>query len=178
MLELNKVMLVGRLTRDPEVRMFQSGSGVAQFALAVSRRRRDNQTGEYVEDTAFVDIKGFNRMQEFAEQYLRRGTGVYVEGRLVQERWEKEGQKFSKLVVYADQIRFAETRAEAEARMGRSDSYGADGGYGGGESAAPSYGGGAPQAPRETPSSMPPMPGGAAEYGEGGDGGTNDDLPF
>lgn len=168
MLELNKVMLVGRLTRDPERRMFGDGNGVTNFSLAVGRRYR-NRTGEYVEETAFIDMKAFGRSGEFAEQYLRRGTGVYVEGRMVQENWEKDGQKRSKLLVHVDRIQFAESRVEQEARMSRSggDTQGGGGGYsdGGG-------GGGYPQGPG---SGMPPMPGGSHDIPGGG---TNDDLPF
>lgn len=172
MLELNKVMVVGRLTRDPEMKMFPSGGSVAHFAVAVSRSRRDPKTSEYVEETTFVDVKAWNRQAEFVEQYFTKGKGIYVEGRLVQENWETDGQKRSKLLIVADQVKFAESKAEEDARMSRggSSSY---------EASSPgpqrsSYGGSARRYERgddAPPAHMPPMPGGDP-------GGTDDDLPF
>ncbi|MCX7047073.1 MAG: single-stranded DNA-binding protein [Candidatus Sumerlaeota bacterium] len=139
MLELNKVMLVGNLTRDPEVRVLAGGSSVASFGVAIGRRRRDSRTNEYVTETAFITVKAWNKQAEFMQQFFTKGKGIYVEGRLQQENWEKDGQKLSRLVVVAERLAFAETRAEEEARRGGAPAgaAGAGSGAGAGASSAP-----------------------------------------
>ena len=178
MLELNKVMIVGRLTRDPETRMLPSGSSVANFGVAVSRRYRDPKTNEWVDDTCFIDVKAWNKQAEFVQQYFTKGKGIFVEGRLVQESWETDGQKRSKVLIVAEQMKFAESKIEEEARLARS---GGASSYGGAPSSGqqrPSYGGGGGGGRRPEYAEdgggaghMPPMPGGDS-------GGTDDDLPF
>ena len=165
MLELNKVMVVGRLTRDPEVRFLPTGSSVASFDVAVDRRWRDAKTNEYVKETAFISCKAWNKQAEFVDQYFKKGAGIYVEGRIQQENWEKDGQKRSKLVINVDRVKFAETKAEADARR-------TSGEAGGSPVTAPL---GEPESPNPAaPSSMPPMPGAEEEPA----GATSDDLPF
>jgi single-strand DNA-binding protein len=165
MLELNKVMVIGRLTRDAEVRYVTSGVAVANFDIAVNRRYKDTKTGENTDEVCYLTVKAWRKLAEFVEQYLGKGKGVFVEGRLQQENWEKDGQKRSKIVILADRITFAESRAEQDAR-------------GGGSAGAPAYAGAGSRGGADSdspPSDMPPMPGGEP----GGDGGsTDDDLPF
>ena len=111
----NKVILVGRLTRDVELRYLPSGSSVAGFALATSRSWRDKNSGEQKEETMFIDISVFGRSAEIANQYLRKGNRVLVEGRLVLEQWQDQnGQNRSKHKIVADSVNFMETKAEAQ----------------------------------------------------------------
>jgi single-strand DNA-binding protein len=122
MANLNKVMLIGRLTRDPETRMFANGGKVAKFGLAVNymMQKRNPTTGEWEGgETAFIDIETFNRpngrqLADLAEQRLRKGQQVFVEGRLRLNEWtDKDGQKRSKLLVVADGLEFLEPRSDS-----------------------------------------------------------------
>lgn len=126
MLELNKVLLVGRLTRDPEIRSTSTGKSVAQLSLAVNRRRGRDQEDE----TTFVDIETWERNADFCRNYLNKGSGVYIEGRLRQDRWQdrETGGNRSKIVVVAERIQFAETRAEAQQRTESDHSHGGESG--------------------------------------------------
>ncbi len=105
----NRVVLMGNLTRDPELRTIPSGSHVADLGLATNERYR-NKEGETVETTCFVDVVAWGRQAETCAQYLAKGAPVLVEGRLQLDRWENsEGQKRSKLRVKADRVRFVGT---------------------------------------------------------------------
>jgi single-strand DNA-binding protein len=127
MANLNKVMLIGRLTRDPEVRTFSGGSGkVASFGFAVNNRRKNQSTGQWDEEPVFIDMSVFNRGEmgrqaDLAEQYLRKGHQVFIEGHLKLDQWTSpEGQKRSKLTVIVDNFQFLEPRSESAAGdMGR-----------------------------------------------------------
>ena len=102
MANLNKVMLIGNLTRDPEVKYLPKGGPVAEFGLAVNRSYTlDN--GEKREETTFVDIVMYNKLAEIVEKYLKKGRSVYVEGRLKLETWDDKqtGVKRYKTVVRA-----------------------------------------------------------------------------
>lgn len=102
----NKVMLMGNLTRDPELRYTPGGTPVAKFGLAVNRRYR-KQDGEQGEETCFVDITAFGRQAEVVSEYLSKGRPVFVEGRLHHESWEtQEGQKRTKLSVTLEAFQF------------------------------------------------------------------------
>lgn len=122
MLELNKVLLTGRLTRDPEYRSTTTGRAVARFTLAVNRRWYNRETGSQQEETTFVDVDVWERSAEFVKNYLRKGSGVFVEGRLKQDNWQDKetGQNRSKLGIVAERVQFAESRAEAERSSGGS----------------------------------------------------------
>jgi len=101
----NKCIMMGRLTRNPEVRFTPKGTPVASFGLAVSRRFR--QDNDLKEETTFVDIVVFGKQAEHCGQYLTKGNGVIVEGRLQQRRWETEdGQKRSKHEIVAQTVTF------------------------------------------------------------------------
>ena len=118
MANLNKVMLIGRLTRDPEVRTFASGGKVANFGFAVNNRRKNATTGEWEQEAVFVDVKAFNRekgrqLADLVEQYLRKGNQVYIEGHLQLDQWtSQDGQKQSRLRVVLDELQFLEPRPE------------------------------------------------------------------
>ena len=118
----NKVILMGNLTRNPELRYTPSGTPVASFGLAVSRRFKQGE--DLKEEVCFVDIVVFGRQAEHCGQYLSKGNGAIIEGRLQQRRWETEdGQKRSKHEVVAQTVTFMPKRQ--------------DGGGGGGMSAEP-----------------------------------------
>ncbi|MFH1021935.1 MAG: single-stranded DNA-binding protein [Planctomycetota bacterium] len=106
MANLNKVFLIGNLTRDPELRYTQGGAPVANFGLAVNRKYKD-ASGELKEETCFVDITVWGRRAEVCGEYLKKGRPVFIEGRLQLHTWETENkEKRSKLRVVADNFQF------------------------------------------------------------------------
>lgn len=106
MASLNKVFLMGNLTRDPELRYTSSGTAVSDLSMAVNRRYT-TASGDKKEDTCFVDVTLWARRAEVASQYLKKGSPLFVEGRLQLDRWENnEGQKRSKLKVVAQNFQF------------------------------------------------------------------------
>jgi single-strand DNA-binding protein len=107
MASFNKVILVGNLTRDPELRYTPNGKAVAKIGLAVNRTWT-SETGEKKEEVTFVDIDMFGRTAENVSQYMRKGSPLLVEGRLRLDQWEDKqtGQKRSKLSVVADAVQF------------------------------------------------------------------------
>lgn len=109
-MELNRVMLVGRLTRDPEFRSTASGRAVANMRLAINRKRGEQ------DETLFVDATAWEKTAEFAQKYLQKGTAVFVEGRLQQEDWtdRESGQKRTKLSVVIDRMQFAESKRDVQ----------------------------------------------------------------
>ncbi|MCX8109225.1 MAG: single-stranded DNA-binding protein [Verrucomicrobiae bacterium] len=110
----NKVILVGNLTRDPELRYTPKGLAIAKVGLAVNRVRR-TETGEQREETTFVDIDVFGRTAEIVGQYLRKGSPALFEGWLRLDTWEdKSGQKRSKLTVVAETVQLLGARASVE----------------------------------------------------------------
>jgi len=125
MASYNRVVLVGNLTRDPELRYIPSGTAVADIGLAVNDRRK-NQNGEWVEETQFIDVTLWARTAEVAGEYLSKGSSVLIEGRLKYDTWEKDGQKHSKLRVVGERMQML---------GGRSGGGGGSQGSGGGEPA-------------------------------------------
>jgi single-strand DNA-binding protein len=103
MASFNRVILLGNLTRDPELRYTQSGLAVTDIGLAVNERRK-TQNGEWVDETVFVDITLWGRTAEIAGEYLSKGSPALFEGRLKLDTWEKDGQKHSKLKVVGDRL--------------------------------------------------------------------------
>lgn len=107
----NKVILMGNLTRNPELRYTPNGTPVASFGLAVGRRFKQGE--DLKEEVCFVDIVVFGKQAEHCGQYLSKGNGVIVEGRLQQRRWETEdGQKRSKHEVVAQSVTFMPKRQD------------------------------------------------------------------
>jgi single-strand DNA-binding protein len=115
MADLNRVILAGRLTRDPEVRYTPSGTAVADLGVAISDAYR-NRAGEIVEQTCFVDVVVWGRQAETTGEYLSKGSPLLIEGRLQLDQWEnQQGEKRSKLRVKADRVQFlGSPRREAE----------------------------------------------------------------
>jgi len=101
---LNKVLLIGRLTKDPVIRYLPSGTPVTEFAIAYNRRYKVNE--EWKEESHFFDIKAYGKLAEGLVERLSKGYMIVVEGRLIQERWtSKEGEQRSKVRVVAENVR-------------------------------------------------------------------------
>ncbi len=152
---INKVILIGNLGRDPEVRTFQNGGKVCNLRIATSESWRDKQSGERRERTEWHSVAVFSeQLIRVAEQYLHKGSKIYVEGQLETRKWQDQsGQdRYSTEVVlrpYRSELTMLDSRGEG------------GGGYGGGQ-----QGGGLDDR------------GGAGDGGAGGGGGTDDEIPF
>lgn len=146
MANLNKVFLMGRLTRDPEQRFIPSGQSVVQIGVAVNRTFTTN--GEKREETTFVDAEAWGQQGELIHRYLKKGSPIFLEGRLKFDSWEtKEGEKRSKLRVVVERFQFLGSasggRTKEDAGLDPAD-FGIDpaeeggaGGAGGGEQEVP-----------------------------------------
>ncbi len=121
---LNRVMLMGNLTRDPELRYTPSNTAVAQIGLAINYRWKD-QNGEQREEVTFIDCEAWGRTAEVINQYLRKGRPIYVEGRLKLDQWQdKEGNSRSKLKVVVENFQFLDSKGS-----GGGDGEGGGGNY-------------------------------------------------
>jgi single-strand DNA-binding protein len=128
---LNKVMLIGRLTRDPEMRTFANGGKVAKFGFAVNNRKKNPSTGLWEDEAVFLDCDAFNRgdfgkTADVVEQYLRKGHQAFIEGHLQLDKWADKttGQERTKLKIVVDNVQFLEPKG---ADGGASRSYVAGG---------------------------------------------------
>jgi single-strand DNA-binding protein len=119
MASFNRVILVGNLTRDPELRYIPSGTPVTEIGLAVNDRVKKND--QWVDETTFVDVTLWARTAEVASEYLSKGSPVLIEGRLKLDRWEKDGQKFSKLRVVGEKMQMLGSRGGGGGGRGTSD---------------------------------------------------------
>ena len=120
---MNKIFLMGRLTRDPELRRTQSGTAVASFTLAVDRDFKDKQTGE--KQTDFFDCVAWRQTGEFVSKFFAKGRQAVVVGSLQFRDWtDKEGNKRRSAEVVADQVYFADSRKQDDAGDGYSGGYG------------------------------------------------------
>ena len=114
MANLNRVFLIGNLTRDPQLSYLPSGTPVAEFGLATNRRWRGTD-GEMKEETCFIDCKAFGKTGETISQYLSKGRSMFVEGRLQFQQWTaQDGSKRSKHVVTVEQFQFLDSRRGEE----------------------------------------------------------------
>ncbi|HZE98632.1 MAG TPA: single-stranded DNA-binding protein [Planctomycetota bacterium] len=133
MASFNKVILLGNLTRDPELRYTPQGSAVCEFALALNYVYTNKQTGQKVEEVSFIDIVAWGKTGEICAEYLKKGRQVMIEGRLKQDRWEsQDGKKMSKVRVTAENVQFVGSRPAGEG--------GSPGGGGGPKGPAPAGG--------------------------------------
>ena len=186
MASLNKVMLIGNLTREPEVRYTPKGSAVCDLGIAVNRTYVTD-SGEKMQETTYVDIVVWSRLAEIAAQYLHKGSPVFIEGRLQMDTWEDKAttQKRTKLRVVADNLQF----------LGRRE--GGDEGAGGFQQEAPAPsqqaprpamrpnvrpagGGGGGNFPQRQGAPPPQRQHAADEYGDGPitEGLDDDEIPF
>ena len=156
MASYNKVILMGNLTRDPEVKFLPSGTAVANFGLAMNERYTDRQTGEQKENPCFVDIEAWDRQAEIVGEYFKKGSPILIEGALKYDSWEAEdGTKRNRLKVRLIRFQF----------VGRRDEDGMGGGYANAQPAA---------APTGTDSHQEaPAPEATSAPSE-----TDDDIPF
>jgi single-strand DNA-binding protein len=157
MASYNRVILLGNLTRDPEMKYIPSGTAVTNFGLAMNERYTDRQTGEQKENTCFVDVEAWGRQAEVANEYLSKGRPVFIEGSLKFDSWEADdGSKRSKLSVRAFRIQLI---------GGRRDGDEVGSGYADAEpAAAPAQSASYQEAPAPQASSAPSA--------------TEDDIPF
>lgn len=179
MASVNKVILVGNLGADPEVRYLPSGDAVANIRLATTDRYKDKASGEFKEMTEWHRVAFFGRLAEIVSEYLKKGSSVYIEGRIRTRKWQgQDGQDRYSTEIVADQMQMLGGRGGSGGGGGGDDGYG--GGYGGGRGEQMERGGGGGRA------------GGAASGGSGGGAATSrpsapagggfdemdDDIPF
>jgi len=121
MANFNKVLLMGNLTRDPELRYTPKGTAVATIGVAVNRRWKD-ENGQPREETTFVDVDAFGRQAENIGQYFKKGRPIFIEGRLRYQTWEdkQSGAKRSKLTVTLENFQFVDSQRSADAGGGGS----------------------------------------------------------
>ena len=148
---INKVIIVGNLGQDPETRYMPSGSAVTNFTVATNESWKDKQTGEQRDRTEWHRVAMFNRLAEIAAEYLRKGSQVYIEGKLRTRKWQgQDGNDRYTTEIIADEMQML---------GGRGGAGGGGGDFGGGQSRGKSGG-----------SSAPPQPGPDDEF--------DDDIPF
>lgn len=144
MASYNRVILVGNLTRDPELRYTPSGTAVSEIGLAVNDRVKRNE--QWVDEPTFVDVTLWERTAEVANEYLSKGSPVLIEGRLKLDTWEKDGQKRSKLRVIASKMQMLSSgggggggggRGESSTASDHGDAYSEEGHYERAPAAAP-----------------------------------------
>ena len=120
-MSINKVIISGNLTRDPELRATASGMSVLGFGVAVNDRRKNAQTGEWEDYPNFVDCTMFGKRAEAMARYLTKGCKVAISGSLRYSSWEKDGAKRSKLEVIADEIEFMSRKSEESTGYAKSE---------------------------------------------------------
>lgn len=162
MANFNKVILMGNLTRDPELKYLPSNTAVCEFGLAVNRTWRD-ANGQQQEDTCFVDCACFGRAAETLNQYMSKGKPLLIDGRLKYDSWTaQDGTKRSKLRVVVENFQFVGGRGE-----------------GGGGGAGGSGGGERPERPqRDSGRRQAPEPSGRRDDYDSGPGPSDEDIPF
>ena len=160
---INKVILIGNLGRDPETRYMPSGKAATNFSIATSERFKDRETGEPQERTEWHRIATFDRLAEISAEYLKKGSKVYIEGRLRTRKWQdKEGKDRYSTEIIADQMQMLDSRGAGGAAAGAG---GDDAGFRNSNSATSS---GRSSKPAKTASA-----GATADAGE-----FDDDIPF
>ncbi|WP_164101661.1 single-stranded DNA-binding protein [Candidatus Laterigemmans baculatus] len=166
MASYNRVILMGNMTRDVELKYTPGGTAVTDIGLAVNDRRKNAQ-GEWVDETTFVDVTLWGRTAELASEYLSKGSPLFVEGRLKLDTWETDGQKRSKLRVVCDRMQFVGGR---------------EGGGSGGGSRSSNHGGshsgGHDAGSRNDEYGAPPAARREAQPTGGGPGYDEEDIPF
>jgi single-strand DNA-binding protein len=166
MASVNKVILVGNCGRDPEIRYLPSGGAVANISIATTSRRKDRTSGEFIEETQWHRVTFFERLAEIVGEYVKKGTPVYVEGRLTYRKYtDKDGIEKSATDIIASEMQLLGGR---QGMGGPSGEEGGGGGYSRPAAAAPR----APAAaPRQAPAAAP------ARQSSGFDD-MDDDIPF
>jgi single-strand DNA-binding protein len=165
----NKVILIGRLTRDPESRTFSNGGKVTNFGFAVTNRRKNTQTGQWEDEPMFIDCAAFNRgetgtLANTVEQYCRKGSQICIEGRLTLEQWDDKttGQKRSKHKIIVEVMQLLDGKPQ------------------GGQDGGDEEGGGFQRASAPARSAAPPRssPPARNDNDDRSGGGSPDEIPF
>lgn len=166
MANLNKVILIGRLTRDPEVRSFATGGKVAKFGFAVTNRRRNSQTNQWEDDPMYIDCEAYNRgdygtLANQIEERCRKGSHICIEGRLHLDQWDDKatGAKRTKHKIVVESLQLLDRREDGM------------GGEGGGGSSRSSFSRGSAPASGRSGS-------GFSDGGMGDEPPSNDEIPF
>ncbi|MFN3617018.1 MAG: single-stranded DNA-binding protein [Aquabacterium sp.] len=172
MASINKVILIGNLGRDPEVRYTPSGAAVCNVSVATTRNWKDKASGDKVEETEWHRVVFYDRLAEIAGEYLRKGRPVYVEGRLKTRKWQdKDGKDNYTTEIVAEQMQL----------LGGRDGGGGGGGYGGGAPAGDDFGdapAAAPRAAAPRPAPAPRQAPAPAPKSSTGFDDMDDDIPF
>jgi single-strand DNA-binding protein len=170
MASVNKVILVGNCGRDPEVRYLPSGGAVANISIATTSRRKDRTSGETVEETQWHRVTFFERLAEIVGEYVKKGSSIYVEGRLVYRKYtDKDGLEKTATDIIASEMQLLGSRQGMGAPGGDDEGGGGGGGGGGAPRRAPA------------PASRPPAPAQqrpAASKPSTGFDDMDDDIPF
>lgn len=181
MANFNKVMLIGRLTRDPETRAFANGGMVTKIGFAVTNRKKNAQTGAWEDEPMFIDCEVFNRgetgkLADLVRDRCRKGTQIMIEGRLHLDNWQDKttGQNRTKHKIVVETVQLLDPRQGGDENSG--------GGGGGNYSRAPMGGGARPNAPSASGYSQhndgPPDDHDDHDTGSNAGGGSNAEIPF
>ena len=172
MLNINKVMVTGRLTRDPETKYLPSGQALTNLGIAVDRRFMD-KSGEWRSDTVFLDVETWGKLAERCAESMRKGQPVYVEGRLKMDTWERDGVKQSKIRVSAELVKAFDVPQRGAGSGDYGDSMpGEESGY----SSSPRSGTSNSGYQQQSRAAADSMPSDGLEFGGGS--GVKDDMPF
>lgn len=170
-MSVNKVILVGRLGAEPESRAFPNGGSICNLRIATSESWKDRQTGERQERTEWHRVVLRNKLGEIAQQYLHKGSQVYIEGRIQTRKWQnQQGQDQYTTEIVGNEMTMLDSRG-----AGGGANQGGGSNYGGGDTSfdqRPQQSGGGYNAPQPASSSAGP------DYGGGGDDYYDDDIPF
>jgi single-strand DNA-binding protein len=174
MASLNKVLLIGNLGRDPETRFMPNGNAVCNFSIATTESWKDKQSGQKQEKTEWHNISMYGRLAEIAGQYLKKGSSVYIEGRLQTRKWQDKqtGADRYTTEIIADEMKMLGGRGDGGGG-------GMGGGYnqqGGGDDFNQEYSAPAQQAPRQAPAQAAPQQAAAKPARNFDD--FEDDIPF
>lgn len=174
-MSINRVVISGNLTRDPELRRTQSGMAILGFGVAVNDRRRNPQTGEWEDYANFIDCTMFGTRGEALSNILTKGMKVAVEGKLRWSQWERDGQKRSKIEVIVDEVDFMSQRQGGQGGYQGGQGGYQSGGYQGGQQGQQGQQGGYQQGgyqqqPAAAPAPAPAIDASSSVY--------DDDIPF
>lgn len=167
---INKVILVGTLGRDPETKYMPNGGAITNISIATSEQWKDKTSGEKQERTEWHRIVFFSRLAEIAGQYLRKGSQVYIEGKLQTRKWQQDGQDRYMTEIIASEMQMLGGRNDNGGGSGDFNGGGDDQQYGGGNSPAPQQSRPAPQASNKPASNQQPADRGFEDF--------DDDIPF
>lgn len=116
---LNKVQIIGRVGKDPEVRYATNGDAIANFTVATSERYKDKQTGEAVEKTEWHNVSAFRRLGEIVGEYVRKGALIYIEGKIQTRKYEKDGIERYATSIIASEMKMLGGKSDGQQQQGQ-----------------------------------------------------------